>query len=328
MKLRLKKKHQYHFNTKSLVFEKVKVSVKEKLKKFLSVVAAGSVFAAVVLLFAYNFFSSPKERMLKREIEQYKLQYEILNERMDRVNTVLSDMENRDDNIYRVIFEAEPIPSTVRNAAYGGTDRYAKLEGFDNSTLVIETTKKLDQLSRRLYVQSKSYDEVLDLAKNKTQMMSCIPAIMPIKNGANKIGSGFGYRLHPIYKTLQLHPGIDIISPRGTPIYATGDGIVQSPPGNYLTGYGICVVINHGYGYETLYGHMSRKIVSEGQKIKRGQLIGYVGSTGMSTAPHLHYEVWKSGKRMNPVNYFYNDLTPDEYQKVIELSSKINQSLS
>jgi murein DD-endopeptidase MepM/ murein hydrolase activator NlpD len=326
--MKLKKKHHYHFNTKSLVFEKVKVSVKEKLKKLLSIVTAGSVFAALVLLFAYNFFSSPKERMLKREIEEYKLQYEILNERMARINTVLNDIENRDDNIYRVIFEAEPIPSSIRNAAYGGTDRYAKLEGYDNSTLIIETTKKLDMLSRRLYVQSKSYDEVLDLAKNKTQMMSCIPAIMPIKNGATKICSGFGYRLHPIYKTLQLHPGIDIISPRGTPIYATGDGIVSSPAGSYLTGYGICVVINHGYGYQTLYGHMSRKVVSEGQKIKRGQLIGYVGSTGMSTAPHLHYEVWKGGKRMNPINYFYNDLTPDEYQKVIELSSKINQSLS
>ncbi len=323
-----RKKHQYHFNHKSLTFEKVRVSVKEKLKKFLFIAATGAVFAALVLVFAYNFFSSPKERMLRREIEQYKLQYEILNERMDNVSTVLKDMENRDDNVYRVIFEAEPIPNTVRNAAYGGTDRYAKLEGYDNSKLISETTKKLDVLSRRLYVQSKSYDEVLELAKNKTQMMACIPAIIPIKNGANKICCGFGYRLHPIYKTLQMHPGVDITSPRGTPIYATGDGIVQTPRGNYLTGYGICVVINHGYGYQTLYGHMSRKVVNEGSKVKRGQLIGYVGSTGMATGPHLHYEVWKGGARVNPVNYFYNDLSPTEYQKVIELSSRITQSLS
>jgi len=323
-----KKKHHYHFNTKSLTFEKVKVSVKEKFKKILSAAATGVVFATVVLVFAYNFFSSPKERMLQREIEQYKLRYEVLNERFDRVNKVLDDIENRDDNIYRVIFEAEPIPATVRSAAYGGADRYAKLEGYDNSKLIIETTKKLDMLSRRLYVQSKSYDEVLELAKNKSQMMSCIPAIVPIKNGAIKICSGFGYRLHPIYKTLQLHPGIDILSPRGTPIYATGDGIVQTPVGNYLSGYGICVVINHGYGYQTLYGHMSRKLAIEGRKVKRGELIGYVGSTGMSTAPHLHYEVWKNGKKINPVNFFYNDLSPSEYQKVIELSSKITQSLS
>jgi len=323
-----KKKHHYHFNTKSLTFEKVRVTVKEKVKRFLSVVAMGTVFSSVVLLLAYNFFNSPKEKMLEREIEQYKLQYEILNERMERVNKVLSDIENRDDNIYRVIFEAEPLPGSVRAASYGGSDRYAKLEGYDNSKLIVETTQKLDVLSRRLYVQSKSYDEVLEMAKNKSQMMACLPAIMPIKNGVDKICSGFGYRLHPIYKTLHLHTGIDIISPRGTPVYATGDGVVSTPSGNSLTGYGINVVINHGYGYQTLFGHLSKKFVTEGQKIKRGQLIGYVGSTGMSTAPHLHYEVWKSGTKINPVNYFYNDLSSEEYEKVIELSSKITQSLS
>ncbi|NTW31693.1 MAG: M23 family metallopeptidase [Bacteroidetes bacterium] len=322
------KKHHYHFNTKSLTFEKVKVSIKDKVSKVLFIGAAGLVFSAIVMLFAYNFFSSPKEKMLQREIDQYKLQYEVLNERFDRINAVLSDIENRDDNIYRTIFEAEPIPSSVREASYGGANRYAKFEGFDNSELIIKTTKKLDILSRKLYVQSKSYDEVLELAKSKTKMMSSIPAIVPIRNGAGKICSGFGYRLHPIYKTLQMHPGIDIISPRGTPIYATGDGIVQTPGGGRLSGYGICVVINHGYGYQTLYGHMSRKSVNEGAKVKRGQLIGYVGSTGMSTAPHLHYEVWKNGTKMNPVNYFYNDLSPDEYQKVLELSSKVTQSLS
>jgi murein DD-endopeptidase MepM/ murein hydrolase activator NlpD len=326
--LKFRKKHHYHFNTKSLTFEKVKVSIKEKLKRFLSIAASGMVFAALVLLIAYNFLSSPKEKMLQREIDQYKLQYEILNERMDRIDVVVKDLANRDDNIYRVIFEAEPVASSIRNAAYGGADRYAKLEGFDNTKLIVSTTKKLDALSRQLYVQSKSYDEVLALAKDKSKMMGCIPAIVPIKNGATKIASGFGYRLHPIYKTLQMHPGIDILSPRGTPIYATGDGVVQTPGGNMLSGYGICVVINHGYGYETLYGHMSRRVVGEGALVKRGQLIGYVGSTGMSTAPHLHYEVWKGSSRVNPVNYFYNDLSPAEYQKVIELSSKVNQSLS
>ena len=323
-----RKKNQYHFNHKSLTYEKVKVSIKEKFKKFLYAAMSGLVFAVVVLIIAYNFFSSPKERMLEREIEQYKLQYELLSERMDRVDGVLKDIENRDDNIYRVVFEAEPIPGTVRGASYGGADRYAKLEGYDNSKLITEVTKKLDILSRRLYVQSKSFDDVLELAKNKTQMMASIPAIMPIKGGADKICSGFGYRLHPIYKTLQMHPGIDIISPRGTPIYASGDGTVQTPAGNSLSGYGICVVLNHGYGYQTLYGHMSRKAVAEGQKVKRGQLLGYVGMTGMATAPHLHYEVWKNGIRINPVNFFYNDLTPAEYQKVIESSSKVNQSLS
>lgn len=326
--LKRKKKHHYHFNTKSLTFERVKVSVKQKVKKYLYSAAVGVVFSVVVMFIAYNLVSSPKEKMLQREIEQYKLQYEILNERMENVNAVLTDIENRDDNIYRVIFEAEPVPNTVRQAAYGGADRYAKLEGYDNSKLLTALTKKLDLIARRLYVQSKSFDEVLELAKNKTKMLSCIPAILPIKNGASKVCSGFGYRLHPIYKTIQFHPGIDILVPRGTPVYATGDGVVKTPAQNTLSGYGICVVINHGYGYETLYGHLSRKVVTEGQTIKRGELIGYVGSTGMSTAPHLHYEVWKNSKRMNPVNYFYNDLTPEEYQKVIEISSKITQSLS
>ncbi len=326
--LKRKKKHHYHFNAKSLTFERVKVSVKQKVKKYLYSAAVGVVFSVVVMFIAYNLFSSPKEKMLQREIEQYKLQYEILNERMENVNAVLTDIENRDDNVYRVIFEAEPVPNTIRQAAYGGADRYAKLEGYDNSKLLVALTKKLDLLARRLYVQSKSFDEVLELAKNKTKMLSCIPAILPIKNGASKVCSGFGYRLHPIYKTIQFHPGIDILVPRGTPVYATGDGVVKTPAQNTLSGYGICVVLNHGYGYETLYGHLSRKVVTEGQTVKRGELIGYVGSTGMSTAPHLHYEVWKNSKRMNPVNYFYNDLTPEEYQKVIEISSKITQSLS
>jgi murein DD-endopeptidase MepM/ murein hydrolase activator NlpD len=326
--LMAKKKHHYHFNTKSLSYEKVRVTIKDKLLKLLSIAAAGMVFATVVLLFAYNFFNSPKEKMLKREMENYKTQYALLNDKLDQMNKVIGDLENRDDNIYRVVFEAEPIPSSVRKAGYGGADRYAKLEGYDNSELIIETTKKMDKIARELYVQSKSYDEVFDMAKNKTKMLASIPAIVPIRGGATKICSGFGYRINPIYKTMQMHTGVDIISPRGTPIYATGDGFVDNPKGNLLTGYGICCVLNHGYGYETLYGHMSSMVVKMGQKLKRGQLIGYVGSTGLATAPHLHYEVWKNGQRVNPVNYFYNDLTPAEYQKVLEVSSRINQALS
>lgn len=324
----VKKKHHYFFNTKSLIYEKVRITIKDKFLKLLSIVAAGMVFATIVLLFAYNFFHSPKEKMLNREIEQYKQQYSLLNDKIYQINKILEDLENRDDNIYRVIFEAEPISSSVRRASYGGTDRYAKFEGFNNSDIIIETTKKMDKISRRLYVQSKSYDEVVKMAKNKSQMLACIPAIIPIRNGASKICSGFGYRIHPIYKTMRMHPGIDILIPRGTPIYATGDGFVDNPKTNYLSGYGIVCILNHGYGYQSLYGHMSRIVVKSGQKIKRGQLIGYVGSTGMSTAPHLHYEIWKNGKRINPVNFFYNDLSPAEYQKVIEVSSRINQALS
>lgn len=318
----------YHFNKKSLSFEKVKTSFKQRLKRVLSAMAAGMVFSTVVILIAYNVFDSPKEKMLNREIEQYKAQFKVLNDKLQNINAVLADIENRDDNIYRAVFEAEPIPNSVRNAGIGGSDRYVKLEGYENSELIIETAKKLDKISRQLYVQSKSYDEVFDLAKNKANMMSCIPAIIPVKGGATKVGSGFGYRIHPIYKTMQMHTGVDIIVPRGTPIYATGDGTVEFNRAGTLSGYGIVVVINHGFGYETLYGHMSRMVATTGQKVKRGQLIGYVGSTGMSTAPHLHYEVIKNGKKINPVNFFYNDLTPAEYQKVIELSSRVNQAFS
>jgi len=318
----------YHFNKKSLSFEKVKTSFKQRLKRVLSAMAAGMVFSVVVILIAYNVFDSPKEKMLNREIEQYKAQYKVLNDKLENINAVLADIENRDDNIYRAVFEAEPIPNSVRTAGIGGSDRYAKLEGYENSELIIETTKKIDKISRQLYVQSKSYDEVFDLARNKASMMACIPAIIPVKGGATKVGSGFGYRIHPIYKTMQMHTGVDILVPRGTPIFATGDGIVEANRAGTLSGYGIVVVINHGFGYETLYGHMSKMVAVPGKKVKRGELIGYVGSTGMSTAPHLHYEVIKNGKKINPVNFFYNDLTPAEYQKVIELSSRVNQAFS
>ncbi|MDD5570916.1 MAG: M23 family metallopeptidase [Bacteroidales bacterium] len=320
-------KVRYHFNTKSLSYEKVKTTLKEKSLKILSLLASGIVFSTLTLVVLYNVVDSPKERILERELALYKSKYKILNERLNKLSVVLDDIENRDNNIYRLIFEAEPIPESVRKASYGGVNRYAELEDYDNSQLVLESMKNIDRISRQLYIQSKSFDEVYNMAKQKEQRFASIPAIIPIKNGAKQICSGFGYRIHPIYKTLQIHSGVDIMAPRGTRIYATGDGVVAYPNRN-LSGYGIVCVINHGFGYETLYGHMSRMAVHYGQKVKRGQLIGYVGSTGISTAPHLHYEVWKGTKKVNPVHYFYNDLTPAEYEKVIEESSKITQSLS
>jgi murein DD-endopeptidase MepM/ murein hydrolase activator NlpD len=236
-------------------------------------------------------------------------------------------MEQRDDNIYRVIFETDPIPPSVRKAGYGGAERYAKLEGYNNSELVIGTTKKLDKLSRELYVQSKSFDEVFKLANNKKEMLSSIPAIIPISKNKGNIASGFGFRIHPIYKVMRMHEGIDITARIGTPIYATGNGYIVNNAGK-ISGLGISCMIDHGYGYKTVYGHMSRLKVRPGQKVKRGEIIGYVGSTGLSIGPHLHYEVLKNNKVVNPVNYFFNDLTPEEYQKVIEESSKVNQALS
>jgi murein DD-endopeptidase MepM/ murein hydrolase activator NlpD len=246
---------------------------------------------------------------------------------MTQVNQVMQDMASRDNNIYRVVLDADPIPSSVRSAGYGGADRYNDLQGFSSSDLMTETTRKMDQLVRQIYVQSRSYDEIEKLAKNKEQMLACLPAIQPIDGKQLKgILSGFGMRVHPIYKVMKMHTGIDFGAAEGTPIYATGDGIVERAD-NLEQGYGNHVVINHGFGYQTLYAHMSRIAATVGQKVKRGQVIGYVGSTGESTGDHLHYEVIKNGVKVNPISYFFNDLNPDEYKQIISIASQPTQSL-
>ena len=320
-------KIKYHFNTKTMTFEELKVSLKHKLFRFFSILTSGMVLSAAVLLVLYSFIDSPKEKVLKRENDQLKLQYSILNDRLDEVTAVLGNIQNRDDNIYRTIFEAEPIPDNIRKSGYGGEDRYSNLKGYASSDLMEGTARKLDVISRQLYIQSKSFDEIIQLARNKEQMLSCIPAIQPVSKTRSTIVSGFGYRIHPVYKTARMHTGIDFAAKTGTPVYATGDGTVIDPKGNQ-SGYGIVCVINHGYGFQSLYGHLSRMIVKPGDKVKRGQVIGYVGSTGLSVAPHCHYEIIKNGKKIDPVNYFYNDLTPEEYEKVIEAASRPSQSLS
>ncbi len=304
----------------------MRITFKDRFKKLLQIVAFGSVFSAVVLLIAYNFFNSPKEKMLIREIEQYKYQYDIMNDKLSNISAVLKDMENRDDNIYRVIFEAEPIASNIRNAGIGGANRYEELEGLNNSERIIETAKKIDNISRKLYVQSKSFDEVFRMAKSKEDMMIHLPAVLPMPKNRGQIISGFGMRFHPILKYRRMHTGIDIAAPKGTPIYATGDGVVLGA--GRESGYGITCQINHGYGYQTLYGHLSKLNVRPGQKVKRGEIIGFVGSTGLSKAPHVHYEVILNGQKVNPVYFFYNDLSPSEYEEVIEKANEENQCLS
>jgi len=319
---------KYKVNPDTLVLEHVKMSKKDYLKKSVNYLIGGVVFATLVLFVAYSFFDSPKELMLKRENSQYTMQLELLSNRVDKLQNVLSDIEDRDDNIYRTIFEAEPISVDERRAGIGGVDRYNNLKGYDNSKLITETTQKIDLLSRELYIQSKSFDEVYKLAKRKEDMLAAIPGIQPVSNkDLRRIASGFGYRIHPIYKTLRMHAGIDFSAPTGTPIYATGDGVVERQKGR-MSGYGKVVKINHGYGYETLYAHCSKIIVRPGQKVKRGEIIGYVGNTGRSTGPHLHYEVIKNGKKINPIHFFYQDLTPEEYEKVIEIASRPTQSMS
>lgn len=320
-------KIKYQFNTKSLAVEPVRETLWDKAKKFLRIVLAGMVFSVVVLVIGYTFFDSPKERMLEREIEQYRLNFQIVNDRLDFLTSVLDDIQRRDDKIYRVIFEAEPIPRTVREAGIGGVDRYAQFDGDYSSEVIASTKTRIDQLSRMLYVQSVSYDEVYRMARNKNEMLAAIPAIVPIEYGTYRLVSGFGMRIHPIYKTLRMHTGIDFTAPTGTPIFATGNGRVVEVERN-RQGYGLMVVIDHGFGYQSLYAHLSEFNVRVGQKVTRGEVIGFVGSTGVSTAPHLHYEIIKNGKKIDPINYFFNDLSPEEFEHIIEVASQINQSLS
>jgi murein DD-endopeptidase MepM/ murein hydrolase activator NlpD len=273
-----------------------------------------------------QFFDSPKEKILNREIQQLSIQYKILGNKLKNAEIVLDDLQKRDDNIYRLIFEADPIPKSIRKAGYGGVNRYQDLTGFKNSELVISTSKKIDQVTKQLYIQSKSFDEIIELAQNKTTMLASIPAIQPVSNkDLSRMASGFGNRIHPIYKTRKFHAGMDFSAKTGTPIYATGDGEISKIKRS-RKGYGNHVVINHGFGYKTLYAHMSKYIVKKRQKVKRGDIIGYVGNTGTSVAPHLHYEVHKDGKKINPVNFYYNDLTPEQFEKMLLISSQSNQS--
>lgn len=320
-------KVKYQFNTKSLKIEKVQVSMKDRIKRVLSSMAFGLVFATVILVLAYNFVSSPREKVLNNELETYKLQYRIMNDKLGHVQKVLDDIQDRDDNIYRVIFEAEPIPSEIRKAGFGGVNRYEQLEGFSNSEILVNTAKKLDNISSQLVVQSKSYDEVFKLAKAKEKMIASIPAIQPVADhDLRRIGSHFGYRTDPFYKVTKFHEGIDFTAPSGTSIYATGDGVVSETEYN-SGGYGQKITINHGYSYETVYAHLSKIKVKVGQKVKRGEIIALMGSTGKSTAPHLHYEVRKAGAPLNPIYFFFNDITPAEYQAMIEMSKEPSQTL-
>lgn len=320
-------KVKYRFNTKSLTYEKVRVTFKERFWYLMGYLATGIVFATVTIVLAQKFLPSPNEKRKIREIQALQLQYEVLQSKMGKVEQVLADLQDRDDNIYRTIFEAEPLPKSIRYGAFGGSPNYKEFQSLENGELIASTSERLDKLTKQLYVQSKSFDEVVKLAKNKEKMLASIPAIMPLNQNdlAHAVTSGFGWRTHPIYKTMEFHPGMDFSAEQGTPIYATGDGYVERAD-NLAQGYGNHVVINHDFGYRTLYAHMSKIAVKLGALVKRGQLIGYVGSTGLSTAPHIHYEVIKNGGKVNPINFYYNDLSPEQYQFLVELSNKSSQS--
>jgi len=315
----------YHFNPNTLAFEKVKVSFKQIFKRVIWVFASGIAFALVFVWIGFYVIDSPKVKILEKENNELRQEVEYLTSRMDVMSDVLLDIEDRDDNVYRTIFEADPVPAEERYPLILDDTRFDSISRSEAYTLLKNANKKADKLTVRLAAQSKSLKQLEKIADNKTEMLTSIPAIRPLKN-MYSITSGFGRRYHPILKRLRTHTGVDITAPKGTPVYATADGTVTSEsPGG---GYGLTIVINHGYSYKTLYAHLSKKAVKPGQKVKRGQVIGYVGSTGMSTGAHLHYEVIKNGQRVNPVYYFNAEITPEEYNKILQSSKRVNQALS
>jgi len=315
----------YRFNPDTLSFDKIERNVRSLIKKALGYLSTGIVSGIIFFFIFLQFFETPVTKKLKRENEQLLSQYNLMNKDIEKISAALEDIQMRDDNIYRVIFEANPIPSSIRMAGFGGANRYTKLESMDNSELIISVAKKLDILSKQVYVQSKSYDEVIKMALGKEKMLTSIPSIMPVSNkDLKRTASGWGMRMHPIYRIPRFHYGMDFTAPVGTDIFVTGNGIVKEAGRN--AGYGHTIVVDHGYGYETLYGHLSRINVKIGQSVNRGDVIGFVGSSGASTAPHLHYEVMKNGQKVNPQNYYFQDLNPLEYEKMISISSNTGQS--
>jgi len=321
---------KYYYDTETCKYERVRVNKWDVFFNILGFFTI-SLLMALGLLFAYSkYFDSPKEAQLKKENQELKLYYDYLNEESEKLFSMLEVLQDKDDNIYRVIFEAEPIPSTVRRAGVGGVDRYKdiKQKGLEKQDLILSVLKKVDNLKKQMYIQTNSYDELFDLASRKEELLAAIPSIQPINNKElNRLASGYGMRTHPILKVRKFHPGVDFSAPQGTHVYATGDGIVKEVK-TLFGGYGKYIEIDHGFGFVTLYAHLSGFEVRKGQRIKRGELIGYVGNTGQSTAPHLHYEVRKDNKLVNPVNYFFQDLSPEEYEIILELASRETQSLS
>ena len=260
-------------------------------------------------------------------MENYKLQFELINRRIVQMESVLNNIEDRDNNIYRVYFEASPIPEEQRKAGFGGVNRYKDLEGFDNSNLIINTTKKIDILTKQLVIQSKSLDEILSLAEEKENLLASIPSIQPIQNkDLKRMASGYGWRIDPFTKKRRRHFGMDFSAVRGTPVYATGNGIIKRVD-NRAAGFGKHIRIDHGFGYVSIYAHLDKYNVKRGQKVKRGQIIGFVGNTGRSVAPHLHYEIVKDGKKINPINFYYGNLSPDEFNILVQQASQENESL-
>lgn len=322
------KKVKYYFDPESLAYRKIKTKKSKKFAYVALFVLASALFGFLCFVLFMNvpFLETPRDKIQGREIETMKLNYSILSKEIDQLSDAMAALEDRDDNLYRAYFNSSPIPVEKRNEGIA-KKRYKELEGFNNSDLVINTMKKVDVLKKRLSIQSKSLDDVLKLAKAKDKLLSAIPAIQPVKNeDLKRMASGFGYRSDPFTKARKMHQGMDFTAATGTPIYATGDGVVKNAD-NSLSGYGNHIEITHGFGYLTLYAHLSKYNVRPGQRVKRGDVIGFVGSTGRSQAAHLHYEVHKDGQPVNPINFYYGNISAEEYVVISKLANQENQSL-
>lgn len=318
------RKIYYRYNPQTLSYDRVYPSWKQRLWSVCRHLLIGGIIGAGVFAVTMYALDSPRELQLKKDNKLLQTQYEILTRRLADAQKVLDELQERDDHLYRAIFQADPISSSIRKPGYGGTNRYEKLMNMPNSGLVISATQKMDMIAKQLYVQSNSFDEIADLIKTQEQRLECMPAIQPISNkDLTRIASGYGMRIDPIYKTPRFHAGMDFNGKVGTEIYATGSGTVKLS--EWYSGYGNCVIVDHGYGYQTLYGHCHELKVRVGQKVVRGQVIATLGSTGKSTGPHLHYEVKIRGQHDNPAKYFFMDLTPDEYTRMLEIAENRGQ---
>ena len=322
-------KTKYYFDKDNLEFIPIKRTNLNKLYNLILFLISSIIFAGfiTVLLLNTEFINTPQELIQSREIKNYELQMKVLNKKLEQVESTLANIEKRDNNLYRVYFEASPIPPEQRRRGFGGINRYDYLNGYENSDLIINTTKRIDILTKELVIQSKSLDEIELLAKNNESLLSSIPTIQPISNSdLKRMASGFGWRTDPFTKKRKRHWGMDFSAERGSPIYATGDGKI-SRADNRAAGFGNHVRIDHGFGYVSIYAHMDNISVRRGNRVKRGDIIGYVGSSGRSVAPHLHYEITKDGKKIDPINFYHGNLSPSEYENLINQASQENQSL-
>lgn len=324
MKLFKSRKTYYLYNPNTLSYERVYPSYKDRINTVLRHLSTGIAFGVGTFFVMLYLIDSPVESQLRKENRLLQTQYEVLSLRLNDALDVLGDLQERDEKLYRAIFQAESIPESVRKSGFGGTDRYEHLMELSNPELVVSTTRKMDMLRKQLYVQSNSLEDLINMGLSQEDRSKCIPAIQPISNkDLTRTASGYGMRIDPIYRVPRFHTGMDFTAKTGTDVYTTGNGVVTYAA--WKQGYGNCIVVDHGYGYETLYGHLSKYRARVGQKVVRGQVIGEVGNTGKSTGPHLHYEVIVRGKYDNPAKYYFMDLTPEEYDRMIQIADNHGQ---